>query len=98
EIKDVKMNKLSLDTYKTERIKREEESVSEVAATHETKQKNSSTEKESTPRKQASARSTIRVNIDRLDTLMNLFEELVIDRGRLEQISMELDHNDLRET
>ena len=28
---------------------------------------------------------TIRVNIDRLDVLMNLFEELVVDRGRLEQ-------------
>ena len=26
---------------------------------------------------------TIRVNIERLDILMNLFEELVIDRGRL---------------
>ncbi len=41
---------------------------------------------------------TIRVNIDRLDVLMNLFEELVIDRGRLEQISNELNHNDLKDT
>jgi two-component system chemotaxis sensor kinase CheA len=41
---------------------------------------------------------TIRVNIERLDILMNLFEELVIDRGRLEQISKELDHTDLHET
>ncbi|MFD1037966.1 chemotaxis protein CheW [Virgibacillus byunsanensis] len=45
-----------------------------------------------------SSTKTIRVNIDRLDILMNLFEELVIDRGRLEQISLELDHNDLQET
>lgn len=29
---------------------------------------------------------------------MNLFEELVIDRGRLEQISQELDHADLKST
>ncbi len=29
---------------------------------------------------------------------MNLFEELVIDRGRLEQIAKELDHNELTET
>src|SRR5690625_7618592 len=29
---------------------------------------------------------------------MKLFEELVTDRGRLEQISLELDHTDLRET
>ncbi|TGB04786.1 chemotaxis protein CheA [Halobacillus salinus] len=41
---------------------------------------------------------TIRINIDRLDVLMNLFEELVIDRGRLEQISNDLNHNELQET
>ncbi|KMY49467.1 chemotaxis protein CheA [Peribacillus loiseleuriae] len=41
---------------------------------------------------------TIRVNIDRLDVLMNLFEELVIDRGRLEQISKELENTELDET
>ncbi|UFU01045.1 chemotaxis protein CheA [Radiobacillus kanasensis] len=41
---------------------------------------------------------TIRVNIDRLDALMNLFEELVIDRGRLEQISVNLKHGELQET
>lgn len=41
---------------------------------------------------------TIRVNIDRLDILMNLFEELVIDRGRLEQISKDLEHQGLHET
>lgn len=41
---------------------------------------------------------TIRVNIERLDILMNLFEELVIDRGRLEQISSEFEHQDLHET
>ncbi|MBT2573337.1 chemotaxis protein CheA [Bacillus sp. ISL-51] len=41
---------------------------------------------------------TIRVNIERLDSSMNLFEELVIDRGRLEQIAKELDHNELTET
>ncbi|NEU29736.1 chemotaxis protein CheA [bacterium LRH843] len=41
---------------------------------------------------------TIRVNIERLDVLMNLFEELVIDRGRLEQIASELRNNELNET
>ncbi|WP_273125570.1 chemotaxis protein CheW [Metabacillus sp. HB246100] len=41
---------------------------------------------------------TIRVNIERLDILMNLFEELVIDRGRLEQISKELNNSELDET
>ncbi|PJW21172.1 chemotaxis protein CheA [Geobacillus thermodenitrificans] len=41
---------------------------------------------------------TIRVNIERLDMLMNLFEELVVDRGRLEQISRDLNHPELTET
>lgn len=47
---------------------------------------------------QAVASKTIRVDIERLDKLMNLFEELVTDRGRLEQISSELKNNDLEET
>ncbi|UYP09102.1 chemotaxis protein CheA [Priestia megaterium] len=49
-------------------------------------------------KRQASNNKTIRVNIDRLDSLMNLFEELVIDRGRLEQISKELNNSELDET
>jgi two-component system chemotaxis sensor kinase CheA len=49
-------------------------------------------------KKQPSSNKTIRVNIDRLDSLMNLFEELVIDRGRLEQISKELNNSQLDET
>ncbi|MCM3787551.1 chemotaxis protein CheA [Domibacillus indicus] len=48
--------------------------------------------------KQAASNKTIRVNIERLDILMNLFEELVIDRGRLESISAELNHTELNET
>ncbi|QIZ67345.1 chemotaxis protein CheA [Geobacillus subterraneus] len=44
------------------------------------------------------AGKTIRVNIERLDMLMNLFEELVVDRGRLEQISRDLNHAELTET
>ncbi|MBW3113850.1 MULTISPECIES: chemotaxis protein CheA [Bacillaceae] len=46
----------------------------------------------------APSSKTIRVNIERLDVLMNLFEELVIDRGRLEQISRDLNNPELNET
>ena len=46
----------------------------------------------------AHANKTIRVNIDRLDVLMNLFEELVIDRGRLQSIATELQNAELNET
>jgi two-component system chemotaxis sensor kinase CheA len=41
---------------------------------------------------------TIRVDIDRLDSLMNLFSELLIDRVRLEQLATEVRRNDLTET
>ncbi|ARU62476.1 chemotaxis protein CheA [Tumebacillus avium] len=41
---------------------------------------------------------SVRVDIDRLDVLINLFSELVIDRTRLEQISKEIGNNDLIET
>lgn len=44
------------------------------------------------------ANKTIRVNIERLDILLNLFEELVINRSRLEQISSELNNQELQET
>ncbi|WP_066053322.1 chemotaxis protein CheA [Robertmurraya korlensis] len=54
-------------------------------------------QKKQTSVKQASNK-TIRVNIERLDILMNLFEELVIDRGRLEQISRDLNNSELHET
>ncbi|MCM3572753.1 MULTISPECIES: chemotaxis protein CheA [Mesobacillus] len=49
-------------------------------------------------KQQVNSSKTIRVNIERLDILMNLFEELVIDRGRLEQISKDLDNGELTET
>jgi two-component system, chemotaxis family, sensor kinase CheA len=45
-----------------------------------------------------SGNKTIRVNIDRLDILMNLFEELVIDRGRLQSIASEIHNPELNET
>jgi len=41
---------------------------------------------------------TVRVDIRKLDDLMNLVAELVINRGRLEQISSELQHEDLEES
>lgn len=41
---------------------------------------------------------TIRVDIERLDVLMNLFSELLIDRVRLEQLASEVHNHDLTET
>ena len=55
-------------------------------------------DKKGSVKQQTNSSKTIRVNIERLDVLMNLFEELVIDRGRLEQISKDLDNGELTET
>ncbi|MDF2670714.1 MAG: chemotaxis protein CheA, partial [Paenibacillus sp.] len=44
------------------------------------------------------ASRTIRVDIERLDVLMNLFSELLIDRVRLEQLASEIRRNELTET
>lgn len=46
----------------------------------------------------AVANRTIRVDLDRLDHLMNLFSELLIDRVRLEQLASEIRRGDLTET
>jgi len=50
------------------------------------------------PRLRKGSGRTIRVDLERLDQLMNLFSELVIDRGRLEQLARELNHPTLLET
>lgn len=62
------------------------------------KKKEASSAKKTTDKKMTLSNKTIRVNIERLDALMNLFEELVIDRGRLDQIAKELNHQELSET
>ncbi|GGJ56111.1 two-component system chemotaxis sensor kinase CheA [Anoxybacillus voinovskiensis] len=69
-----------------------------TAEKEEQKEENVEAQKEEKEHHKAVANKTIRVNIERLDILMNLFEELVIDRGRLEQISRELNHPELHET
>lgn len=79
-----------------------EKKVEEVAAVETpkptpTKSTPTKTEAPKTVKNNNSSK-TIRVNIERLDILMNLFEELVIDRGRLQSISMELNHNELNDT
>lgn len=76
------------------------------AAVHETSvsppaEKNELQNESMKNRNQSNAKQhnkTIRVNIERLDILLNLFEELVIDRGRLEQISYDLKNQELQET
>ncbi|WP_432774220.1 chemotaxis protein CheA [Brevibacillus gelatini] len=71
--------------------------VAESAAPAEEKKAPSNAQ--ATPAKKTTAGGkTIRVDIDRLDILMNLFSELVIDRGRLEQLAREIGNGELQET
>lgn len=76
-----------------EEAKEQKQKTQAKASAAESKNDNGNNKK-----KGADLNKTIRVNIERLDVLMNLFEELVIDRGRLEQIASELKNNELNET
>jgi two-component system chemotaxis sensor kinase CheA len=67
--------------------------TAEVAATSVT-----NTQATATKAAPATMNRTIRVDIERLDVLMNLFSELLIDRVRLEALSEEIKRNDLSET
>ncbi|MEI2400943.1 chemotaxis protein CheA, partial [Paenibacillus phytohabitans] len=92
---------VDLDSLKTG-VQEQLHAQVEAAPTLDVKDQQSITEKEethpATNNKHSGHNKTIRVNIERLDILMNLFEELVIDRGRLEQISRDLEHPELNET
>jgi len=94
EIESIVVNHFSVDEFRQMEQAHQTNSSNEVKMVTDDKDQNKPTEE----RKQGASSKTIRVNIERLDILMNLFEELVTDRGRLEQISIELDHGDLRET
>ncbi|WP_164668976.1 chemotaxis protein CheA [Virgibacillus doumboii] len=97
EIENVIVNPFSVEAYTT--MQQEKEAAAAQQNTEISSQESKNENKnESTSSGKAPVSKTIRVNIDRLDILMNLFEELVIDRGRLEQISKELGNNDLQDT
>lgn len=73
----------------------ESPSVSEVKMekTPEVKKKQAPAKKDT-----KAASKNIRVNLDKIDNLLNLFEEVVIDRSRLEVLVGSVDNSDLRET
>ncbi|MGE8204061.1 chemotaxis protein CheW [Heyndrickxia sp. NPDC080065] len=98
EIEDVQVNEINhVNGFQ------EESTDPNIIVENQKTDKDISSSKKQKENKQAASNSashskTIRVNIERLDSLMNLFEELVIDRGRLEEISKELHHSELDET
>ncbi|MCC5892254.1 chemotaxis protein CheA [Exiguobacterium sp.] len=82
----------------------EHESVPEVAASAEAvavpevKPQPSAQEAEEVKEQPVAQAKTIRVNLERIDRLMNLFEEFIIDRGRLERLADEVGQPELNET
>lgn len=87
EIEDVTVKEFSLANYRTKQ---------QIELDNE--QSNQDTNNQVQTKSAPAPRKMIRVNIDRLDALMNLFEELIIDRGKLEKIASEFNHDELKET
>jgi two-component system chemotaxis sensor kinase CheA len=92
-----------VEAAKTDLSTKEDETVTEqVAATVEATKPETNqpgpNSSESTSAQSRNVNRTIRVSIDRLDDLMNLFSELVIDRGRLEKVSKDVNNGELQET
>lgn len=101
EVASVRVIPFSLEGYQQQKVVQKElDKIDEQTAEHQPeKDKMNSSNQSGTPSTtKAAPTKTIRVNIDRLDILMNLFEELAIDRGQLEQISQDLGNGDLQET
>ena len=103
EVTEVIVNPVSIEQLKTrqneefekQESKKEEINMEEKPSAEVKKVE----EKQASPKNgQTHGNKTIRVNIERLDILMNLFEELVIDRGRLQSISKNLHDSELEET
>lgn len=105
EVDRVVVNKISRDVFvtKTTAIDVPVEEVQSQPAVQETvtavseEQPKTAAAKNNNKSGHASSK-TIRVNIERLDILMNLFEELAIDRGRLLTIAGDVNHGELNET
>ncbi len=105
EIESVTVNVFSIEDYKqgqnnileNSQTTNANEKMNDSSSTSQENNSKSESGKEKTKGQNVSNK-TIRVNIERLDILMNLFEELVIDRGRLEQISNDLNNPELHET
>lgn len=101
EVEKVEVKTLDLESYKRKQNDFPKETKKEAVQHASTNSKNQNNSAELTSKEGKAPNpgsKTIRVNIERLDILMNLFEELVIDRGRLEQIASDLKSPELTET
>lgn len=103
EIEAVEVREIQPNAQHTASAQQQEEkqSAASVAPTKQPAAKGTKEEKTAVKApvaKKSTTSKTIRVDIERLDVLMNLFSELVIDRGRLEQLARESGQSALMET
>ncbi|CAM3441302.1 MULTISPECIES: chemotaxis protein CheA [Saccharibacillus] len=105
EIEDAKLVSIDMDTLSqlAEKLEADVEdeapAVTEAAAVEAAPAAAADKDKPAAAKKVVAAPSrTIRVDIERLDVLMNLFSELLIDRVRLEQLATEIKSQELTES
>ncbi|WP_276912537.1 chemotaxis protein CheA [Aneurinibacillus aneurinilyticus] len=103
EIEAVEVREIQPNAQHTASVQQQEEKqpAASVAPTKQPAAKGTKEEKNAAKApvaKKSTTSKTIRVDIERLDVLMNLFSELVIDRGRLEQLARESGQSALMET
>lgn len=94
EIIEARFDKIEVageETVNTE-IETETQEIAEAATSNEEKEPN-----EDSQGKKAKMGKTVRVDIDRLDNLMNLVSELIIIKTRLEGVGSESDNQDMTE-
>ncbi|WP_166237935.1 chemotaxis protein CheA [Paenibacillus turpanensis] len=102
EIQSVQINAVDRDylTKKSEEQKaiRKEEAKNEASEEKAAEVKQAAGNAKPAAANAPVANRTIRVDIEKLDVLMNLFSELLIDRVRLEQLAGELKNRELNDT
>lgn len=106
EVDRVVVNKIDRDMFVTKTTATEvpaeealpQPAVQETETAVSEEQPKTAAAKNNTSKSGHASSKTIRVNIERLDILMNLFEELAIDRGRLLSIAGDVNHGELNET
>ncbi|GGE46358.1 chemotaxis protein CheA [Pullulanibacillus camelliae] len=95
---DVQEKLLSVSEVEAVHVSPMKNEANATAASKQMPQKQTAAGEAAPKAKARAATRTIRVSTQRLDELMNLFEELIIDKGRLEEIARQLKDQELDET
>lgn len=95
EIIDNRLTQSESETVASEKQEVVEEEVKQVEASTPDQTKKESVKKDKKDNPPAKIPQTIRVSAERLDTLMNLVGELVINRTRVEQLAYDKQYNSL---